>query len=1030
LSNELEVKLLGRFEVSCDGKPIAITSRPAQSLFAYLILNAGTLHRREKLAGILWPDSLAETARGNLRHALWRIRKALGSSSSNRFLHADDLGISFKAIADYWLDTAALKKLGEDAPTDELITVLSNYQGELLPGFYDEWVVLEREHLYSIFEHHMARLMSSLRDEMRWLEILDWAEWWIKLGQKPEPAYRDLMSAHAEKGDMSKVAATYHRCVKSLKELGFEPSEQTRALYARLKAGKETFEAGPTISVKEERETRPKTNLPIPVTSFIGREREIEEVKHLLSVTRLLTLTGSGGIGKTRLAIQAANELVKAYKGGVWWVELAPVIDSKLVPQAVAQALGVRESLGQPLTESVKNYLREKQLLLILDNCEHLITACAHVADDLLTQCADLRILTTSRETLGITGETTMRVPTLSFPVLTHLSQLQNFGEFESVQLFAERAMAVHPELALTQANTFMITQICRRLDGIPLALELAAARVKVLSLEEIATRLDDRFTLLTQGSRTALPRHQTLRAAIDWSYELLSGLEQNFFSRLSVFAGGFTLAMANEVATGGDVAKSQIIDLLGQLIDKSLVIIQARSKDSESETRYGMLESIHEYAREKLLSSGEEEHTRTKHLNYFLQFSEQADLALRGPKQMEWLERLKNDERDNLRAALGWAMKTKDIKTGLYIAGRLRLFWGRWDFHEGERWLAEFIHRPESYDYPIARAKALCAYGHVLWIIQKFSEAQNAAEECLALFRAYGDPQGEIDALLLMGNVLQYVGTMKSSIERRVDFRLKALALSKSLGDRWRQARALADLGWDHGDYLRARAYWEEAVALFREVGDALLLLDFLSSLGTLELLNGDFESAQVRLDESIQINRKMNNQVVTAHFYEAQARMAILNGDFEKGRSFLAEEMVMTQESGDRIMYLWARSHLGHLALRQGNLSEAKDIFIETTGGFFQGNNDIGIIYNLEGIAGLYVASEKPDQAAILIGWSDAAREKIGDRRPPIEQVDVDRDIAACLAKMGKVAFAQAYKEGQPMSFELAVEFALKET
>src|SRR5215216_5711427 len=257
----LEVRLLGTFEVHHSEKPINIASRPAQSLFAYLILSAGTSHRREKLAGMLWPDSLEETARDNLRHALWRMRKALEAASSVRFLHADDLTIGFESSSEYWLDTAALEKLSDSASADELMAVLSAYQGELLPGFYDEWVVLEREHLYSIFEHHMARLMSLLQDEKRWLDILDWGERWIKLGQKPEPAYRALMSAHAAKGDMSKVAATYERCVKSLKEYGFEPSEQTRALYERLKARKESVKTGAALLENEGREASLKTSL-------------------------------------------------------------------------------------------------------------------------------------------------------------------------------------------------------------------------------------------------------------------------------------------------------------------------------------------------------------------------------------------------------------------------------------------------------------------------------------------------------------------------------------------------------------------------------------------------------------------------------------------------------------------------------------------------------------------------------------------------------------------------------------------------
>ncbi|MGZ9165410.1 MAG: BTAD domain-containing putative transcriptional regulator, partial [Anaerolineales bacterium] len=346
----LEVRLLGTFEVKHKKKQIGISSRPAQSLFAYLILSAGTAHRREKLAGLLWPDSLEETARDNLRHALWRVRKALQLGSSVSCLQANDLTIAFNDAAEYWLDATALEKVSENSSADELMAVLSQYQGELLPGFYDEWVVLEREHSNSVFEHKMARLMSLLQDEKRWLDILDWAERWIKLGQKPEPAYRALMSAHAAKGDMSKVAATYERCVKSLGELGIEPSEQTKALYEDLKSGKEFPKPVPVSTKPVAKET--SSNIPVPLTSFIGREKEIDEIVQLVGKNRLLTLTGSGGVGKTRLAIQSSNELAAKFKDGLWWVDLVGLNDPALMPQAIAKVVGVREVSYEPIIET------------------------------------------------------------------------------------------------------------------------------------------------------------------------------------------------------------------------------------------------------------------------------------------------------------------------------------------------------------------------------------------------------------------------------------------------------------------------------------------------------------------------------------------------------------------------------------------------------------------------------------------------------------------------------------------------------
>src|SRR6266498_2910818 len=538
----LEVRLLGRFEVSHDGKPIPITSRPAQSLFAYLILNAGTLHRREKLAGLLWPDSLEETARDNLRHTLWKIRKALPPKPTTEYLLADDLSIAFNTASDHWFDAAELEKLSESASADELMAVLSEYQGELLPGFYEEWVVLEREHLYSIFEHHMARLLSLLEAENRWLDILDWGERWIKLGQKPEPAYRALMTAHAVKGDMSKMAATYERCVKSLHELGIEPSEQTKLLYKHLKSGfvKETSKIVSTITKPHGKEI--SSNIPVPLTSFIGREKELKEIARLLSTSRLLTLTGPGGVGKTRLAIQAAQDSIKKFKEGVLWVSLVSLSDENLIPQEIAQALNVREISNEPLIETLKTYLKSKDVLLVIDNCEHLIRACAQYAEQLLASCPKLKILATSIEALGLFNETTWQVPSLPLPEMQGSLSLKELQKFASIELFNERAGNAKSGFALDDRNASSVAQICQRLDGIPLAIELAAARVKVLSIDEIAARLDDRFSLLTAGSRTAIPRHQTLRATIDWSYDLLTDPERIFFRRLSVFAGGFTL--------------------------------------------------------------------------------------------------------------------------------------------------------------------------------------------------------------------------------------------------------------------------------------------------------------------------------------------------------------------------------------------------------------------------------------------------------------------------------------------------------
>src|SRR6516225_8299379 len=369
-------------------------------------------------------------------------------------------------------------------------------------------------------------------------------------------------------------------------------------------------------------------NLPIQLTSFIGREREKAEVGRLLFISHLVTLTGSGGAGKTRLALQVAAEGLEEFPDGVWFVELAALSDPNLVLKAVASVLSGLEQPGPVMTETLADSLRGKSMLVVLDNCEHLVEVCAHLADALLRGCPNLRILATSREALGVTGETVWRVPSLSVPDPQHLPPLDGFKEYDAVRLFIDRAVASDPQFAVTISNAPAVAQVCHRLDGIPLALELAAARVRVLAVEQIATRLDDRFRLLTGGSRTAVLRQRTLRATMDWSFDLLSQEERALLRRLSVFAGGWSLEAAEAICSGNGVAASDILDLLTQLVDKSLVITETQS----GEARYRLLETVRQYGWERLVESKEAAKIRTRHRNWYLEFAERAEPRLVGP--------------------------------------------------------------------------------------------------------------------------------------------------------------------------------------------------------------------------------------------------------------------------------------------------------------------------------------------------------------------------------------------------------------
>jgi predicted ATPase/DNA-binding SARP family transcriptional activator len=900
----LEVHLLGKYEVKHNKKAISIVSRPAQSLFAYLILNAGTSHRREKLAGLLWPDSLEETARDNLRHALWRVRKSLPSTQKAEFLLTDDLSIAFNASAEYRLDAAELEKLSESASADELMVSLSAYQGELLPGFYDEWVVLEREHLSSIFEHHMARLLSLLKAENRWLDVLDWAERWIKLGKKPEPAFQALMSAHAAKGDMSKVAASYERCVKSLREFGMEPSEQTKELYKNLKSGKDapTTVSVTTMSIGKEA----SSNIPVPLTSFVGRHKELKEIAKLLSSSRLLTLTGPGGVGKTRLAIETAQHSLKNFKDGVFWVGLVGLSDENLIPQEMARSLNVREVQNEPLIETLKTHLKSKDLLLVIDNCEHLIRACAQYAEQLLSASPKLKILATSIEALGLFNETTWQVPSLPLPEIQGpLLSLKELQEFASIKLFDERAGNAKSGFVLDERNASSVAQICRRLDGIPLAIELAAARIKILSVDEIASRLDDRFSLLTAGSRTAIPRHQTLRATIDWSYDLLTEPERILLRRLSVFAGGFTLEAVEAICSEG-MKRTDILDLLGRLVDKSLVIVEA---DSEfSETRYRLLETIRQYALEKLVETGEASLIRDRHLDFYLSLAEKSEPHIFGHESVIWINRL-DKELDNIRAAMEWSTNSGKAVAALRIAGSFVYFYF-WYTHgnllsELQHRIQLALSRPEAMERTLARAKALNALGFMNWADMYPTDRHPELEEALSIGRELGDQWNTATAL-------RYLGLLASMQGNYVEARSlleQSLEISRTMGPEGKVVLSwtltfLGDVALNQNESKEARSFYEESVAILREIGDKNFLAYSLRRLGLLAWREKDFRKAIALCQESLSLNRELGDPRGVLACLAGFADIAVVQGKFARAAQMMAAVETQLAAMGMRLL------------------------------------------------------------------------------------------------------------------------------
>jgi non-specific serine/threonine protein kinase len=757
------------------------------------------------------------------------------------------------------------------------------------------------------------------------------------------------------------------------------------------------------------------TNLPVPLTSFIGRKRDIPLIRRRLAGHRLVTLLGTGGIGKTRLSQHVASQLLDDYADGVWLVELDSLGDPALVPQTVAAVFGIQQgSNSRTIVQTLIHSLHAKTVLLLLDNCEHLLDACAQLAEDLLKNCPDLKILTTSREALGIIGEALYQVPSLTIPEMQRIETVEQLNDYESVRLFDERAQLVQMDFTLTRENAASVAQICSRLDGIPLAIELAAVRVQMFSPEQIASQLDQRFHALTGGSRTALPRHQTLLASIDWSWHLLYDPEQIVLRRLSVFAGGFTLDSAGQVCRGKGIESRQIAGLIAGLVTKSLVV---PLQESGRERRYHLLETIRQYARERMVEAGEEATIRARHLRYFLELCKQAEPALRGHEQVEWFTRLTH-EHDNTRAALDWAEQT-DVEAGLWISGSLWRFWEDIDLREGEGWLEKFLTMPESHHHPEARAKALYAYGILLYLTEQYPRMRAIVEECLALYRSLGDPQGEADGLIVTGRYRFAINDMAQADE----LARQALTLSEAIGDVWRQAFMLGHLGWGSGnDYRQQIAYFERAVSLFRKAGDFRELQEYLGTLGNCELMGGDIESAQEHLAEAMQLSQKQFFKGAQ-HYLSALGRVEAVRGNFEKARALLEESITNAIELGNRNHYLWDRAQLGHIVVQEGKLQEARQIFLETAQEFRTDGNIVGVCYSLEGMAAFFVGTDRPAVSAWLVGWADATREQIRDMRPRLEQAAVDQIVTACVTAMGEIAFAQAYQEGQGMTLDEAV-------
>ena len=647
-------------------------------------------------------------------------------------------------------------------------------------------------------------------------------------------------------------------------------------------------------------------------------------MKRLLGETRLLTLTGSGGCGKTRLALAVASELVEGFEDGVRMIELAPLADSSLVAQAVASTLGVREQPGRSLTETLSDYLASKKVLLVLDNCEHLIEACAELAESLLRSCPELRILATSREALGIAGEISWSVPSLTLPDLRRLLDVESLSRYEAARLFVERAVAVNPTFTLTEQNASAVARVCYRLDGIPLAIELAAVRTKVLSVEEISDRLDGSFGLLASVGRTAIPRHRTLHATMDWSHELLPEQERILLRRLSVFAGGFTLKAVESVCVWEDLQRGDVLDLLSHLVNKSLVVVA----EQDSETRYRLLEAVRQYGWEKLSESGEEGQLREQHARYYLALTEEAEPELKGEGQVAWLERLER-EHDNLRVAMRLLLGQGESEEASRLGWALWLFWGiRGYYDEGRRSMEQALSVEGSVAMPAsARAKALYVEGMMENYQGDHLSAEVLLEESVTLFRELDDKLGTAYALSNAG----FAALGQGQPQKAITLTEEAVDLFLEVDGKWGAAIELGFLAvaWrDQGDHERAKRLAERGLALSREVGERQAISVALNTLATLAQAERDHEWARELFEEGLTVSAELGNESDVVHCLEGLASIAGAEGSIVRAaRLWGAAETLLEEIEVGVHTYVPDRSlHQSQVAAARAQLEEAE--------------------------------------------------------------------------------------------------------
>jgi predicted ATPase/DNA-binding SARP family transcriptional activator len=957
----LEVRMLGQFEVRVDGKPVVISSRAAQSVLTFLLLHREIEHRRGKLAGLIWPEMEESNARSNLRHALWRLRKVLGKT----YFLADKKTIAFNNEASFQLDVAILEREREpDTSIEKVASDLAVVHGDLLPGFYEDWIDAERERLQAIFQNKMQLLIDKLTERGRWRALREWCERWIAQARSPEPAYRGLMLAASGLGDLSGVAEAYQRCVEALRvDINVEPCEETQELYAQLLRGERLVEG-----IFEG----PRHNLPTPTTPFIGREKEIDHILCQLQdpKCRLLTLLGPGGIGKTRLAIEAATRTLMDFPDGIFFIPLAPLDSPEWLGSRVADCMGFSLYGATDPEFQLLSFLHEKDLLLVFDNFEHLLDG-ASLITNILDRAPKVKILTTSRERLHLKQEWVFDVDGMQLPTTRDIESIE---EYSAVQLFVDCAQRARSNFLVAESDSPSVVKICQLVEGMPLGIELAASWVRVLPCIEIATEVENNLDFLRTSIRDVPERHRSIRAVFEHTWSLLQENVRTVLKELSVFRGGFTRESAAKIA-GADLTT------LAGLVDQSILRMTPSG-------RYQFHKLLRQYAEDKLRQRPDDEKSILQsHCRYYAEFLKRLEEDWSERNALRQIE----IELENIRKAWAWAVEHRLIdEIGLLHESLFRFYETRSMFQEG---LISFGKAVEAIE--LERVNASGMDQRVVGVHAKVLSKKSSFHFRLG----------------------QYDPARKIAMEGQ--------KIARSIGDQYAEASALGILGniaYREGDYTQSLQYYEQSLQIWRALEDLRCTAILLNNIGNVIGTMDGIAAAQESLNEALDIFRKINDLRGVAACTTNLGRMAEWVGDYEKAKDLHEESLAASQEVGSQLTIADSKFHLASVACALGAYDEANTLYLSSLEIRSEIGHQWGILHAKNALGYLRFLQKDLPEGERLIEESVVIADQIGDRW----------GLASAYSNLGHIAFALCeYQDAKSLftdSYKIREEIGLQ--